>query len=132
MEENKLTKEKFIELLKENVHDFDVDLQMVIVPSEGWLYELGAYVTNIVFEPKDYDTAFISNAFSDENPVMTVQDIIDELSERECKYVAFEIYVLNKKTNTYEQIVSTSSDKLTIISINDINTYEMIIEIDAI
>ena len=132
MEENKLTKEKFIELLKENVHDFDVDLQMVIVPSEGWLYELGAYVTNIVFEPKDYDTAFISNAFSDENPVMTVQDIIDELSERECKYVAVEIYVLNKKTNTYEQIVSTSSDKLTIISINDINTYEMIIEIDAI
>lgn len=132
MEENKLTKEKFIQFLKENVHDFDVDLQMVIVPSKGWLYELGAYVTNIVFEPKDYDTAFISNAFSDENPVMTVQDIIDELSESECKYIAFEIYVLNKKTNTYEQIVSTSSDKLTIISINDINTYEMIIEIDAI
>lgn len=133
MEENKLTKEKFIQFLKENVHHFGLDMNMIIRPSKGWEYEINAYVTDIVFEPSDYNTAFISNAFSDKNCPMTVQDIIDKLSEDdECQYIAFEIYAFNKKTDTHEQIVSTSSDNLTIVVEEDIETIDIIIEIDAI
>lgn len=130
MEENKLTKEKFIQFLKENVHDHGLNTKMLIIPNKGWEYELGAYITNIAFEPNGYNIAFISNAFSQDEPPLTIEEIINKLSEDdECKYIAFEIYALDKKTNTHEQIVSTSSDDLGIIQ--DYSNI-IVIRVDAI
>lgn len=100
-----ITREQFLELLKEVKHPH-LPVKIVFKPLTGWLYELRADVTDIVFEPKGYDTAFITNAFSDKNPVMTVQNIIDVLLSPDVteKHVAFEIYGLDR-TRINEQFI---------------------------
>lgn len=114
MEGNKLTKKKFIKYI-ENLNS-EACVKITILPNKGWEYELCAHVTNIVFEPEQ-NTIYISNAFSDKDSKLTVEEILEILYEdEECEYIVFEIYGYNNETNTNEQILYSSSNNLMILN----------------
>ena len=99
-----LTRTEFIEYLEENAKNKDLPVVLTIKPTKGWKYRVIAEVTDIGCEPEEYDIAFISNAFSDTESIMTTNDIIARLKEIDSGYIAFEIYGCNGTTN--EQIKS--------------------------
>lgn len=118
----RMTANDFINFLEssvpENYRSYPVALSLSMI--NGWQCQLSCYLTNIIAEP-DMDIIFISNAFSDKEPVLKVHELIDNLKQiqidNSVKYIAFEIYALDGK-GTNNQIVSTYINRETISMLN--------------
>lgn len=105
--DNAIKIKEFLSLL-EGINNKNLPLKMTVKPLLGWQYELSAFVTNVIYEPEVYNSVFITNAFSDSDPKMTVNQVIDDLriflKEDSNANIAFEIYGLDK-TNLNEQFI---------------------------
>ena len=111
---------------------FDKPVTMSFRPKTGWKYEVNIPVTEILDET---DVIWISNAFSDEQSQLTLQQLISKLLECENnKQVIAEVYGYNGERcdqfiysylNLSEDvdIIETNNVIYFCININEISTY---------
>lgn len=73
-----MTKTEFLDFIRNevSVEDFDKPISMVFRPKTGWKYEVIIPLTEVLDET---DVIWISNAFSNERPRLTMQQLMSKL-----------------------------------------------------
>lgn len=75
--------------------------RMAISTSEGFTFLLFADISNISVDVSPYDMIYISNKYDlDDDPILTINDIIKVLLASDGKHIAFEVYGINNKILT--------------------------------
>lgn len=104
-----ITKKEFLDLFVKSNTNLTKQVKLNIKPKGGWIFELNCPITNVLCDGDDY--VFISNSFSKTDPVLTVVNFIDKLtdcSDYDDKPVVFEIYAWDGTSN--EQILITFAE----------------------
>ena len=97
MENHITTKTQFLDFIRSKVSEehFDKPVTMSFRPKTGWQFKVNIPVTEILDET---DVIWISNAFSNEQPRLTLQQIISKLLECDNnKQVIAEVYGYNSE-----------------------------------
>lgn len=95
MDKTVTTKTQFLDFIRSKVsaEDFNKPIAMVFRPKTGWKYEVIVPITEVLDES---DVIWISNAFSNEQPQLTMQEFMSKLLECDNdRQVIAEVYGYN-------------------------------------
>lgn len=113
------TKTQLLDFIRNkiSVEDFDKPISMVFKPKTGWKFEVIIPVTEV---SNDNDIIWISNAFSNERPRLTMQQLMSKLLEYDNETpVWIEVYGYNGKIN--DQFIYSKLNSIEDIEIKEIN-----------
>jgi hypothetical protein len=121
MNQTVTTKTELMDFIRSKIpaENFKNPISIFFRPKTGWKYEVIIPVTNVLEED---DVIWISNAFSHEQPQLTMQQLMSKLLECENdKQVIIEVYGYNGECNDqfiYSQL--SPLEDIDVLGINDV------------
>ena len=124
-----MTKTEFLDFIRNevSVEDFDKPISMVFRPKTGWKYEVIIPLTEVLDET---DVIWISNAFSNERPRLTMQQLMSKLLGCDNdKSVWIEVYGYNgERCDQFIYSKLNSLEDIKIMEVNDVIYFWIIID----